>query len=70
MTWSHKINANPVSHSSFCLNVYVKAKHDKKIGHNYTKKTVLTCIQVTSMWSSFLCYQFANLQHNNIACQK
>ena len=49
MTWSHKINANPVFHSSFCLNVYVQAEHDKKIGHNYTKKTVLTCIQVTSM---------------------
>ena len=60
MTSSH-INANPVFQSYSCLNIYVKAEHDKKIGHNYTKKTVLTCIQVTSMGSSFLCHQFANL---------
>ena len=48
-------------YSYSCLNVYVKAELDKKNK---------ACIQVTSMWSSFLCYQFANLQHNNVACQK
>ena len=47
-----------------------KQSMTKKIGHNYTKTTVLTCIQVTSMGSPFLCYQFPNRQHNNIACQK
>ena len=72
------INANPVFHSYSCLNVYMyKQSMTKKIGHNYTKKTVLICSKVTTIAmialspSFFLCNQFAILQHNsNIAFQK
>ena len=76
MTRSHKCKSS----FSFlflpkCLDV--QAEHDKKIGHNYTKKTVLICSKVTTIAmialspSFFLCNQFAILQHNsNIAFQK
>ena len=45
----HIKNANPVFQSYSCLNIYVKAEHDKKIGHNYTKKTVLQGCQLSQI---------------------
>ena len=54
-----------------------KQSMTKKIGHNFTKKTVLICSKVTTIAmialspSFFLWNQFAILQHNsNIAFQK
>ena len=47
MTRSHKCKSSFQSYS--CINIYVKAEHDKKIGHNYTKKTVLQGCQLSQI---------------------
>ena len=37
MQWPGQINANPAFRSHSCLNVFVKAEHDKILGQNDRK---------------------------------